>query len=71
MKMAEKKEMSFEEKLNRLNEIVGKIEGETLPLQETLALYKEGKTLIVELQKELSDAEKKVGDLSVSDEDVK
>ncbi len=71
MKMAEKKEMSFEEKLNRLNEIVGKIEGETLPLQETLALYKEGKTLIAELQKELSDAEKKVGDLSVSDEDVK
>ena len=69
--MAEKKEMSFEEKLNRLNEIVGKIEGETLPLQETLALYKEGKTLIAELQKELSDAEKKVADLSVSDEDVK
>ncbi len=69
--MAEKKEMSFEEKLNRLNEIVGKIEGETLPLQQTLSLYKEGKTLIGELQKELSEAEKKVGDLSVSDEDIK
>ncbi len=71
MNMAEKKEMSFEEKLNRLNEIVGKIEGETLPLQQTLSLYKEGKTLIGELQKELSEAEKKVGDLSVSDEDIK
>lgn len=69
--MENEEKQSFETKLNRLNEIVSKIEGETLPLQETLALYKEGKKLISELQEELSDAEKKVGDLSVGEENVK
>ena len=69
--MAEKKEKSFEEKLNRLDEVVGKIEGEELPLQEVLSLYQEGKTLIKELQSELKAAEEKVGSLSVSEEDLK
>ncbi len=69
--MAEKKEMSFEEKLRRLDEIVAKIEGEELPLQETLSLYQEGKVLIKELQGELKAAEEKVGSLSVSEEDLK
>ena len=69
--MAEKKEKSFEEKLNRLDEVVGKIEGEELPLQEVLSLYQEGKTLIKELQTELKAAEEKVGSLSVSEEDLK
>lgn len=69
--MAEKKEKSFEEKLNRLDEVVGKIEGEELPLQEVLSLYQEGKTLIKELQSELKEAEEKVGKLSVNEEDLK
>lgn len=69
--MAEKKEKSFEEKLNRLDEVVGKIEGEELPLQEVLSLYQEGKTLIKELQGELKEAEEKVGDLAVNEEDLK
>lgn len=62
---------TFEEKLNRLNEIVSKIEGESLPLQESLALYQEGKKLINELSKELEEAEKKIGELSVSQSDLK
>lgn len=69
--MAEEKEMTFEQKLSRLNEIVTKIEGETLPLQESIALYQEGKALIKSLEKELSDAEKKIGDLSVGVDEVK
>ena len=69
--MENEKKMTFEAKLNRLNEIVSKIEGQTLPLQETLSLYKEGKALIEDLQKELSEAEKKVGDLKVDEEDIK
>ena len=69
--MAEKKEMSFEEKLKRLDEVVAKIEGEELPLQEVLSLYQEGKTLIKELQGELKEAEEKVGDLAVNEEDLK
>lgn len=69
--MSEKKQMSFEEKLKRLDEVVGKIEGDELPLQEVLSLYQEGKTLIKELQSELKDAEEKVGKLSVNEDDLK
>lgn len=69
--MAEKKEMSFEEKLKRLDEVVSKIEGEELPLQEVLSLYQEGKALIKDLQGELKAAEEKVGNLTVNEEDLK
>ncbi len=69
--MAEKKEKSFEEKLKRLDEVVAKIEGEELPLQEVLSLYQEGKALIKELQGELKAAEEKVGSLAVNEEDLK
>ena len=68
--MAEKK-MTFEEKMKRLDGIVSKIEGEELPLQETLSLYQEGKKLIRELQSELKEAEEKVGDIMVSENDLK
>ena len=51
---------SFEQRIARLNEIVAKIEGQTLPLEEAMALYTEGKKLIDELQKELSEAQAKV-----------
>lgn len=59
----EEKKVNFETRLSRLNEIVTKIEGETLPLDETLALYEEGQKLIKELSKELDDAENKVKEL--------
>jgi len=58
--MAEK-EKSFEEKLNRLNEIVEKAENETLPLEESIRLYEEGNLLIKELEKTLKDAQSKIG----------
>ncbi len=57
--MAEEKR-SFEEKLNRLNEIVSLIEQATLPLDENIKLYQEGKELIASMEKELSEAEEKV-----------
>lgn len=59
----EKKEINFEQSLKRLNEIVEKIEKETLPLEESLKLYEEGKRLISELEKTLKDAESKVEEL--------
>lgn len=46
--------------MKRLGEIVEKIEGEVLPLEETIALYEEGQKLVKSLSKELSDAEEKV-----------
>lgn len=59
----ENKEINFEEALKRLNEIVAKIENETLPLEESLKLYEEGKKLISSLEKTLKAAEAKVEEL--------
>ena len=60
--MAEEK-IEFEKSLKRLEEIVGKVEGETLPLEESLKLYEEGKKLIASLEKTLKEAERKVEEL--------
>ncbi len=57
--MAENK-FNFEQSLKRLDEIVNKIENETLPLEECLKLYEEGKKLIASLESALKEAEKKV-----------
>ena len=57
--MAEEK-IEFEKSLKRLEEIVAKVEGETLPLEESLKLYEEGKKLIAALEKTLKEAERKV-----------
>lgn len=53
-------EFSFEKALKRLEEIVGEIEGETLELAKSMALYEEGKKLIAQLEKALAAAEKKL-----------
>ena len=55
--------IDFEKSLARLNEIVSKIEGETLPLEESMKLYEEGKKLIASLEKALKEAEDKVAEL--------
>ena len=52
--------IDFEKSLKRLDEIVNKIENETLPLEECLKLYEEGKKLISALESALKDAEKKI-----------
>ena len=62
--MAEvKKELNFEQSLKRLDEIVLKLENETLPLEENLKLYEEAKGLISLLEKQLHEAEEKVKEL--------
>lgn len=58
--------MSFEEKMNRLDEIVGKVENFVLPLEESLKLYQEGTALIKELQSALDDAEKKIKEVTTN-----
>ncbi len=59
--MAEKKKAkSFEDNLNRLNEIVKKTENSVLPLEESFALYQEGMALIKELKTTLDNAQKEV-----------
>ena len=60
------KKMSFEERMNRLDEIVGKVENSVLPLEESLKLYQEGTALIKELQSALDDAEKKIKEVTTN-----
>lgn len=67
--MSEEKK-PFEQRLQRLNEIVAKIEGENLPLEEALKAFEEGRALIDSLEKELKEAEEKVAkSLKGNDED--
>ncbi|MCQ2771988.1 MAG: exodeoxyribonuclease VII small subunit [Bacilli bacterium] len=58
--MEEKKELSFEEQLAELNEIVKKVESGALPLDETLKLYENGKRIIKCLNDTLDEASKKI-----------
>lgn len=63
--MAEKK-VEFEKELERLNEIVNKIQDETLPLQESIKLYEEGNKIIALLKEELEKAEEKIENIVTS-----
>jgi exodeoxyribonuclease VII small subunit len=59
--MAEKQaEFSFEEALERLNEIVAQLESESLSLDRSLELFAEGKGLAEFCQDQLVEAEAKV-----------
>lgn len=57
--MSEKKK-TFEERLIRLEEIVKTVEGKTMPLEEAMKLYQEGKDLANELAEELRQAKLKL-----------
>jgi exodeoxyribonuclease VII small subunit len=52
--------MDFEKKLNRLEEIVAKMEGGDIPLEDSLKLFEEGVKLSRTCQTELDEAEQKV-----------
>lgn len=67
--MPEKKELSFEEKLGRLEEIVRSIEKGDLPLEETLKLVEEGRNLSKSLEETLKKAEEKLSAYTVDGED--
>jgi exodeoxyribonuclease VII small subunit len=58
--MAAKEEPSFEKSLARLEEIVDRLEGDELSLEESLALFEEGVKLAEQCGKRLDAAEKKV-----------
>lgn len=52
-----KKELSFEEQIQRLQEIIGQLEDGSQPLDQALSLYEEGSKLVKNAQKKLEDAE--------------
>lgn len=60
--------MDFEKKLNRLEEIVGKMERGDLGLEESLKIFEEGVKLSRQCQTQLAEAELKVKKLVSVDE---
>jgi len=65
--VAEKK-IDFEKELNRLNEMIEKLENDNSNLEDSLKLYEEAKALIKKLQKALKEAEQKVETIISKDE---
>jgi exodeoxyribonuclease VII small subunit len=61
-------EMSFEEALRELEEIVGKLEDGELSLDASLGLFEKGVNLTKFLRKELEKAEKKIDILLKNEE---
>lgn len=59
MPAKKKPDFSIENALARLDEISVRLEGD-LPLEEALALYREGVALITDSEKYLKNAEKKI-----------
>jgi exodeoxyribonuclease VII small subunit len=55
-----KKQMSFEEALKRLENIVEKLEDSSTPLEEAIRLFEEGRKLSAYCQNRLTEIEKKV-----------
>ena len=54
---------SFEKKVRRLEEIVGKLEDGGLPLEESLRLFEEGTALVRRCTETLDGAEQKITEL--------
>ena len=65
--MDENNTPSFEKSLERLDVIVRQLEKGDAPLDDLLALFEEGTSLVCSCQKMLSDAEQKVVKLRKSD----
>ena len=58
--MAEKKKMSLEESMARLEEIASELEGEKLPLDKSVKLYEVGVKLAARCATELESAKRKI-----------
>lgn len=58
--MSEQQEHSFESALQRLEQILEKMNSGAVPLEESLKLYEEADQLIASCNKKLNDAEKKI-----------
>ncbi len=54
------KQKSFEEALQELEKIVGRLESGELPLEESIALFEQGMALSVDCRKTLETAKQKV-----------
>ncbi len=63
----ENKELSFEEAIKRLEELVSALENGKAPLDESLKLFEEGVMLVSACKKQLDEAEQRVKLLTEGD----
>lgn len=63
-KPSSEKKFNFAEQLKNLNQLVAKMEGNELPLEEALLCFEQGVALVRECQQRLKEAELKVQKLS-------
>ena len=66
--MADKKKLSFEENIEKLEEILSRLEDEKLSLDMSVKLYEEGMKLVSTCNRELEDAERKIKILTRGDD---
>lgn len=67
-----KKEESFEELLNRLEEITGKLEKEeNISLDETMGLFEEGISISKKCNQKIEEVEKKITILIQENDEIK
>jgi exodeoxyribonuclease VII small subunit len=67
--MAEKKKRTFEESMQRLEDIVSELEKNEKPMDETLALFQEGVELVKTCDSQLKKFEKQIDTIVKSSED--
>ena len=67
-KAQDKKPIELEAGMKRLDEVVQKLSGEGISLEESLALYEEGVALVRECNARLESAERKINILRMSDD---
>lgn len=58
------KQIKFEDRMNRLKEIVDNLESDSVEIDEAVKLYEEGLLLSKELQEQLKGFENKINDIS-------
>ena len=65
------KKLKFESAIERLEEIVAKLESGDIDLNESMELFKEGVSVAGFCSNELSKAEQMISELSIQSEEVK
>jgi exodeoxyribonuclease VII small subunit len=59
--------MSFEEAMKVLEDVVGRLEAGEVPLEDSIKLYERGAELKAHCQKKLAEAEEKVAQISLDE----
>ncbi len=69
--MSEKKELNFEQLMEKLEDITNKLEKEQLSLDDSVKLFEEGMKISKECNTKLEDAEKRITILINDNDEIK